>query len=198
MAILQTPNVVQNVGDIEIKFAHSKIYSGEIMYLGSFRLQGEFLSIEQLVDNSVLIPTLGGGSVQLTNGNWAGQISFNSIRTGIINPDNGFPAILDKDGFLVDSNTPSDGTVDICSIADCLRGIQGGDGYGGTFEIVSTFNGMKFIIRLKRCTLVRSPPFLAAGNDSPNYRTIFNYAYPEITGDPSSSRGSVSNALDNP
>jgi hypothetical protein len=196
MPLIQTPNIVQNVGDSEIRFAHAKIYSGNIMTLGSFRLQGEFLTIEQLVDNSVLIPTLGGGSVQLTNGNWAGQISFNSIRTGMLNKE-GMPAIMDKDGFEIGTAASdlNNGTVDICSIADCLRGIQGGDGYGGTFEIKSTFNGSDFKIMLKRCTLVRSPPFLAAGNDTPNYRTVFNYAYPIITGNPDTNQAGASNEL---
>jgi hypothetical protein len=173
-------DIVQNVGQIDIKFAHHDIHNGHhlggIMHLGGFKLQGEFLSMAQLVDNSVLVPTLGGGSVQLTNNNQCGQITFASIRTGYLN-EFGMPQRLDEQGIPTDSD---EGYFDIVSIADAIREIPGGDGVGGTFEISSTFNGSSFSILLLRSTLVRSPPYMASGTDAPNYQTVFNYSRPKI------------------
>jgi hypothetical protein len=181
-----SPDIVQNVGDIKIYFAHAKLFNGgsggQKMLLGGFRLQGEIMSLQQLVDNSVLVPLLGGGSVQLTNSNQSGQITFNSIRTSMLM--GGFPAAIDINGVPTElgkvGEYDPDGLYDMVSVADYLRSINGGDSTGGTFKIESTFNGSTFVIYLKKATLVRSPPFLASGNDAPNYQTIFNYSRPVI------------------
>jgi hypothetical protein len=187
-------DVVQNVGDIDIMFAHNKLYNGlkwgGTMHLGGFKLQGEFLSMSQMVENSVLVPTLGGGSVQLTNNNNCGQITFSSIRTGYLDKTNQ-PQCLNQDGMPV---YDASGYFDIVSISDALRAIEGGDGTGGTFQIDCSFNGSVFSLLLRRCTLVRSPPFIASGTDAPNYQSIFNYSRPVVL--PSSTSASdISNDL---
>jgi hypothetical protein len=179
---IESGHIVQSVGQVDIMFAHPRIpiegVYGKLCYLGGYRLQGEILRLQQLVDNSILVPILGGGSVQLTNSNGSGQLTFSSIRTGSLNADGMSVSGLDKNGYRVGTG----GYYDIVSIADLLKKIPGGDDVGGSFKIQMGFNGMIFSVKLLKCTLVRCEPLILAGNDVPNYQCVFNYGRIEIEG----------------
>jgi hypothetical protein len=170
---IHSGHIVQSVGQIDIMFAHPRIMIqgtyGGLCYLGGYRLQGEFLNLSQIVDNSVMVPILGGGSVQLTNNNNSCTMTFSTIRTGSLNEENK-PIGLDENGYPVESG----GYYDIVSLADHIKQISGGDDVGGSFKVQMGFNGMIFVVKLLKCTLVRSNPLILNGNDVPTYQTVFN------------------------
>jgi hypothetical protein len=177
----KTGHVVQNVGEISFRFAHASLDlgrgTGSAVYIGGFRLNGEILTIDQLIENSTLVPILGGGSVQLTNSNKSCRMTANTIRTTSLLADGTIPHLNDV-GDIADAGDST--YVDFVTIADALREIDGGDGIGGTFELTSTFNGIVYKLLLLKCTLVSSQLFKVSGNDVPTYQTIFNIGKPLI------------------
>lgn len=192
---IKSGHIVQNVGQVETSFAHPSIEGGKRLYLGGFRLQGEFLNIAQAVDNSVLVPILGGGSVQLTNNNNSGTVTFTTIRTSSLNAagelvevdENGYPVVTGDDGYY-----------DIVSVADKIKTIAGGDGVGGSMQFRMKFNARIFAVTLLRVTLVRSNPLILAGNDVPSYQTVFNFGRIVVSGedvDAATTGDDISNSL---
>lgn len=166
---IKTGHIVQNVGEMSIQFAHPLINFGtalgEAVHLGGFRLNGEILAIDQIVENSTLVPILGGGSVQLTNANRSCRMTANTIRTTLLNANGSVPQIIESGDNI---------SYDFVTVADAIREIDGGDGVGGTFKIMATFSGVIYELYLLKCTLVSSQIFKISGNDVPTYQTIFN------------------------
>jgi len=118
--------------------------------LQGYKLQSSFLDAESIVDNSVLIPILGGGSVQLTNNNLSGTLTFNCTRVS--------DAVMDGD---------------IVTIAQAQIALA--DSTGATIVVSWPFNGKTFKITFLKCTVKRVPPVKLAGNDAPDYSVQFNY-----------------------
>jgi hypothetical protein len=179
----QTADIVQNVGDIDILFAHHDIadengIQGNILYIGGFRAQGEIVSMQQMMENSTLVPILGGGSVHLTNANTAGRITFNAARQGrVIKGPTGalqIQALAAKGGGSY---------FDINNICDILQSLPSGDGSGGTILIMSRFAGSAWGVLLPTVTLVSHQPIMYSGNDVGNYQAVFNYSSPVFQGD---------------
>lgn len=126
--------------------------------LTGFKLNAQFLDTSQALQNSVLIPLLNGGSIQLTNGNKAGSITFTVIRMG----------------SSIDTTTK---VGDITAIADAQRAVAGGDSIGATIIIKWEFNNKTYSIGFYNCTVVECPPLKIAGNDAPDYSVTFNYSH---------------------
>lgn len=150
MSDFQTNHAVQAVGDVTITYQHPSINGNNPITLKGFKLQQQFLDAEQAVDNSVIIPILGGGSIQLTNTNLSGTITFNCTR--------------------VDS---ADNSGDIVNVAQQQQ--QLADSIGATITVTFGFNGAVFNIEFIKCTVKRCPPIKLAGNDAPDYSVQFNY-----------------------
>lgn len=152
MSDFQTQHAVQAVGDVTIQYTRTGFNNGDPIAIQGFKLSSQFLGAEQVVDNSVIIPILGGGSIQLTNTNKSGTLTFNCTR---VSPD------------------VTQG--DIVSIAQAQQEVA--DSIGATIAISFGFNGAVFTITFYKCTVKRCPPILLAGNDAPDYSVQFNYGY---------------------
>jgi len=154
MGDFATKHSVQAVGGVTITYLHTGIDAAAITIQG-FKLQSQFLNAENAIDNSVIIPILGGGSIQLTNNNIAGTITFNCTRV---------------------SDKIADG--DIVTIAQ--KQVSIGDSVGATIAITWPFNGATFSITFYNCTVKRVPAARLAGNDAPDYSVQFNYGYYKV------------------
>lgn len=153
--------IVQATGESTITYSYPKdlkigndtITANTSVTLTGFKLNDQFVDTAQALQNSVIIPLLNGGSVQLTNANKAGSITFAIAR---LSPN--------LDGSKCD----------ISAIADAQRAVN--DSIGATISVGWNFNGKAFEIQFKKCTVVEAPPIKLAGNDLPSYNVVFNYA----------------------
>jgi len=146
---------VQSVGnsDLSIVLSHPVLaaagYPADIALTG-FKLEGQFLSSEQLLDNSKVVPLLNGDTISITNTNRSGTITFNCTRA---------------------SGTLANG--DIVAVANKLQEL--GDNSGGTLIVSYGFNGAIFKVTFYSVTVRSAPPLLMAGNDVPDYSVRLNY-----------------------
>lgn len=161
---MTTPDyIVQATGESTISYSYPKaliigtetIGAGVEVTLTGFKLNDQFVDTSQALQNSVIIPLLNGGSIQLTNSNKAGSITFSVIRIS---------ANYDKDSKICD----------ISAIADAQRAT--GDSVGATITVAWEFNGKAYKLQFNKCTVVDAPPLKLAGNDAPSYNVVFNYA----------------------
>lgn len=146
---------VQSVGtsDLSIILSHPVLaaagYPSDIALTG-FKLEGQFLNTEQLLDNSKVVPLLSGDTISITNTNRSGSITFNCTRA---------------------SGTIEKG--DVVAVANKLQEL--GDNEGGTLTVSYGFNGAIFKVTFFSVTVRSAPPLLMAGNDVPDYSVRFNY-----------------------
>jgi len=146
---------VQSVGnsDLSIILSHPVLaaagYPADIALTG-FKLEGQFLNTEQLLDNSKVVPLLSGDTISITNTNRSGSITFSCTRA---------------------SGTLANG--DIVAVANKLQEL--GDNSGGTLTVSYGFNGKVFKVTFFSVTVRSAPPLLMAGNDVPDYSVRFNY-----------------------
>jgi hypothetical protein len=154
---------------------------GNTVALSGFKLNAEFISTAQTVPNSVLIPLLGGGSVQLTNDNKSGSISFAVTRTAKTGESDDYISMTGVDDVgnpteITDAGNV-DGTLgwDLVSLALQQINLQGIDSSGATISCSTSFNGVPFTLNLEGCTVVSCEPIRLAGNDVPTYNVVFNY-----------------------
>lgn len=154
--------IVQNAGAATITYQYAKALTGsgesnattanQSITLTGFKLNSNYVDTQQALDNSVIVPLLNGGSIQITNNNTCGSLSFVAIRT---------------------SNKLSEG--DIVAIATAQRNIAGGDATGATITISFSFNSKNYSVTFEHCTVAECKPLTLAGNDAPDYRVRFNY-----------------------
>lgn len=156
MSDFQIQHSVQAVGPATISYQHDLVNGGDPVTFQGFKLQSQFLDGESAVDNSVIIPILGGGSIQLTNNNLSGTITFNCTRV---------------------SNKTSDG--DIVTIAQAQ--VHLADSLGATITVSWPFNGIIFKVTFYKCTVKKVPSVKLAGNDAPDYAVQYNYGYYEVS-----------------
>lgn len=156
--------VVQAVGAATISYQYPLLLTGSgadntlaastSVALTGFKLNSTYADTAQAIQNSIIIPLLNGGSVQLTNNNTCGTLSIVAIRT-----------------------STSLGTGDVVSIASAQRDVTGGDGIGATITFSFPFNGKTFSIGFYNCTVAECKPIALAGNDAPDYAVKFNYSH---------------------
>jgi hypothetical protein len=143
---------VQAVGDFSATFSHPLVLGGAAIGLTGFKMEGEVLNTAQVMDNSKIVPLLGGNSITLTNNNQSGTLTFNSCKlTGDLT------------------------TGDVTEIAKYLTSV--GDSQGGTIRISFGLNGLTYAVTFFKCTVKTVPPLKVAGNDVPEYAIEFLYAY---------------------
>lgn len=182
-----TGGIIQAVGSMSILYRYNRVGAaypagGLTVALGGFKLNAEFISTQQAVPNSVIIPLLGGGSVQLTNDNKAGTITFAVTRTAKTEDSDEYLGAtgigVDDEGNMVitDADAP-EGTlgVDLVSLALAQISVQGTDSAGATISCSTSFNGVDFTINFEGCTVATCEPMRLAGNDVPTYNVAFNY-----------------------
>lgn len=155
--------IVQNAGAATIQYQYPEKLTGvgatntleaaTVVTLTGFKLNSNYVDTQQALDNSVIVPLLNGGSIQITNNNTCGSLSFIAIRT---------------------SNTLSAG--DIVAVATAQRNVSGGDSVGATITISFEFDGNSYKVQFEKCTVAECKPLSLAGNDAPDYRVRFNYA----------------------
>jgi uncharacterized protein YjbI with pentapeptide repeats len=177
-----SPHVVQSVGQVNIRYKHPSINSGADIYLSGFKLDSEYLTTTPAVQNSVLIPLVGGGSVQLTNANLSGSITFTVSRLGNTvqkNPtawgtgsDDHILTGIDDDGAEITYANTSD----LVSLAQAQLSLVNGDYSGAMIIVEYNFNSSKFQINFHKCTVQTCDPLHLSGNDVPTYSVVFNYA----------------------
>lgn len=154
--------VVQAVGAATISYTYGLslgsgtniLTANTAVALTGFKLNNTYADTAQAIQNSVIIPLLNGGSVQLTNNNTCGTLSITAIRT---------------------STALSTG--DIVAIASAQREVPGGDGIGSTITFSFPFNGKTFSLAFYNCTVAECKPIALAGNDAPDYSVKFNYSH---------------------
>ena len=146
---------VQSVSnnDLSIILSHPVLLAAgfaEDIALTGFKLEGQFLSSEQLLDNSKVVPLLSGDTISITNTNRSGTLTFNCTRAS---------GSIEKG--------------DVVAIANKLQEL--GDNSGGTMTVSYGFNGAIFKVTFFSVTVRSAPPLLMAGNDVPDYSVKFNY-----------------------
>ena len=150
---------VQSVGKMSMLFVHDSLQAKGVpaagVILTGFKLDSNFLSGEQLIDNSKIIALLNGDTMTLTNSNMSGTITFNATRAG---------------GTIVGG--------DIVAISQYLVSI--GDDLGGKLVVTYMLNGVSVTTTFYKCTVKRVPPQKLAGNDVPDYGVQWNYATYEV------------------
>ena len=102
------------------------------------------------MDNSKVIPLVGGGAATLTNSVRAGAFTLTCLHQG---------------------TEVTDG--DMIVIARQLQEL--GDSKGGQFRVATYINGVIDAITYLYCTLKVFDSLLLAGNDLPEYPVEFNY-----------------------
>lgn len=147
---------VQSVGasDLSLVLSHPVLenagYPASLSLTG-FKLEGQFLGTDQIMDNAKVVPLLNGDSITITNTNRAGVIRFTCTRAA---------------GSIVKG--------DIVAIANTLQEL--GDNVGGTLVVSFGFNGATFKVTFFAVCVKRAPPLVMAGNDVPDYAVELTYA----------------------
>ena len=154
--------IVQDTGESIIQWQYPKdvelpggfvLSAGVVATLTGFKLDSQTVTTSQAISSSVIIPLLDSGSIQLTNANEAGSISFTVIRTGVVEDNS---------------------KVDIAALAWAQR--ASGDSTGATITVEWRFNGNTYKIQFNHCTVVDCPPLFLSGNDMPDYTVTYNYS----------------------
>ena len=146
---------VQSVSnnDLSLILSHPVLaaagFAADIALTG-FKLEGQFLSSEQLLDNSKVVPLLSGDTISITNTNRSGTLTFNCTRAS---------GSIEKG--------------DIVAVANKLQEL--GDNEGGTLTVSYGFNWAVFKVTFYSVTVRSAPPLLMAGNDVPDYSVKLNY-----------------------
>jgi hypothetical protein len=149
---------VQAVGggsaaSLSLVFSHTlltALFKADNVSLTGFKLEGNFLSTAQLLDNSKIVPLLNGDTITVTNTNKSGSLSFSATRAS---------------GSLEQG--------DIVAISHKLLDL--GDGNGGTLVASYTLNGKTFKVTFYGVTVKSAPPLNLMGNDVPDYSVEWNY-----------------------
>lgn len=158
----QTVHGVESIGNVVITIKHplllrlgqasgyESLNSGSIALTG-FKLESTFLTTDQSLDNSKIIPLLNGDTMSLTNSNKSGSITFACTRTaaGITGGD-------------------------MIAIFDYIR--SQGDSYGGSLFVNWVLNAIPREIEFKAVTVAKCPPITLAGNDLPDLSVVLNFA----------------------
>lgn len=143
-------NTVQSVGNSTYTFTHPLINNGQAVNLTGIRLDSEYLTARQMVDNSKIVLMVDGSAITLTNTARAGRFTIQSVDNGL---------------------TIAQGN--IVAIARELQNL--GDSQGGQLRVATQVNGQVNAITLLGITLAVFDLLKLAGNDVPTYPVEWNY-----------------------
>lgn len=134
-------------GQFTVTLTHPLINGGAPTTIGGFKLEGQMVQDQQMMDNSKVIALANGNSITITNNNLSGSLTFNV------------------------TNTNADG--DMVKIAKFLK--MSGDSVGGTIRITQEINGVTDGDTYLACTVKSCPNRIIQGNDAPDYQVVWNY-----------------------
>lgn len=134
-------------GQFTVTLTHPLINGGRPTTIGGFKLEGQMVQDQQMMDNSKVIALANGNSITITNNNLSGSLTFNVTNTN--------------------------GAGDMIKIAKQLK--MSGDSQGGTIRITQEINGKTDGDTYYACTVKSCPNRIIQGNDAPDYQVVWNY-----------------------
>ena len=134
-------------GQFTITLIHPLWNAGTPTTIGGFKLEGQMVQDQQLMDNSKIISLANGATITITNNNRAGTLTFNVTATS--------------------------GADDMVKIAKFLKTI--GDSVGGVIRITQEINGVTDGDTYTACTVKSCPNRIIQGNDAADYQVVWNY-----------------------
>ena len=140
-------HTIISAGDFTVTLTHLLVNGGTPTTIEGFKLEGQMVQAQQVMDNSKIVPLANGKTTTITNNVTAGTLTFNVTKTS------------------------TDG--DMITIANALK--AAGDSLGGTIRITQQVNGTTVAKTFKGCTVKSCPPLTIQGNDVPDYTVEWNY-----------------------
>lgn len=134
-------------GQFTVTLTHPLWNGGTPTTIGGFKLEGQMVQDQQLMDNSKVIALANGNTITITNNNKSGSLTFNVTATN--------------------------GDDDMVKIAKFLKRV--GDSVGGTIRITQEINGATSGDTYTSCTVKSCPNRIIQGNDAPDYTVVWNY-----------------------
>lgn len=149
MAASTAIHTVISAGQFTVTLTHSLYNDGKPTTIGGFKLEGQMVQEQQVVESSKIVPLANGGTITITNNNDSGTLTF--------------------------AVTKQTGLQDMVKAALALR--RAGDSVGGTIAITQEINGKSETETYYKATVKSVPKQLIQGNDAPDYQVVWNYAY---------------------
>ena len=140
-------HTIISAGQFTVTLTHPLWNDGTPTTINGFKLEGQMVQDQQLMDSSKVIALANGNTITITNNNSAGTLTFNVTATG------------------------SEG--DMIKIAKFLK--RAGDSVGGTIRITQEINGVTQADTYSACTVKSCPNRIIQGNDAPDYQVVWNY-----------------------
>lgn len=140
-------NTIISAGQFTATLIHPLWNDGVPTTINGFKLEGQMVQAQQLMDSSKIVALANGNTISITNNNGSGTLTFNCVKTN-------------DDGDLV-------------TIARALQ--KAGDSVGGTIRITQEVNGITTGTTFIACTVKTCPPMNIQGNDAAEYQVVFNY-----------------------
>jgi len=144
-------NTIQSVGDFSAVFTHPNVLAGAQIGLIGFKVEGQIVDGSQVLDNSKIVPLIGGNTITITNTVRSGTLTWTCVPT---------------------SGDAAKG--DIVAISQMLQ--QLGDNVGGILRFSYGMNGSQRSVTFIGVTVKRCKPLSLQGNDVPDYAVEWNYA----------------------
>jgi hypothetical protein len=141
---------VQSVGDFQAVLNHPLVLGGISIPLVGFKLEGEIVRAEQLIDSAKMVVLIGGLAITLTNTVGAGTLRWAVVPT-----------------------TWDVAKGDIVAVSHLLKQI--GDNIGGVLRVSWGQNGVTHYKNFLGVTCKRCDDLALAGNDIPDYRAEWFY-----------------------
>jgi hypothetical protein len=134
-------------GQFTVTLTHPLWNDGTPTTIGGFKLEGQMVSDQQLLDSSKIVALANGNTITITNNNSSGTLTFNVTAAG--------------------------GEGDMVKIAKYLKSV--GDSVGGTIRITQEIDGATNGDTYYSCTVKSCPNRIIQGNDAPDYQVVWNY-----------------------
>lgn len=134
-------------GQFTVTLTHPLWNDGTPTTIGGFKLEGQMVSDQQLLDSSKIVALANGNTITITNNNSSGTLTFNVTAAG--------------------------GDGDMVKIAKYLKSV--GDSVGGTIRITQEIDGATNGDTYYSCTVKSCPNRIIQGNDAPDYQVVWNY-----------------------
>lgn len=149
---MPNPNIsqLQSVGDFAMVLLHPLVSGGAAVSLVGFKVEGDVIDSDQIIDNSKVVPLIGGLNAIIVNRIVAGTLRFNAVRT---------------------TGDPAQG--DIIAICHFLQ--LAGDNVGGTLRVSWGQNGVTKSITFAPVVVKRCKAVHIMGNDVAEYGVELTY-----------------------